>query len=202
MENNLLDTSGNGNAGTVGAGAIGYAKGQIGNGLQTNGTHRVNAGDNSDLRLPGSYTIAAWIFPTSFGGAGFGRILDKGDSPFANGYVFLLSGATSTLEISHRNAGVHTGPASVISLNTWQHVAATYDGATSRLYKNGTLISSKNIGAIASHTGDLQIANRGDNTRGFVGTLDDVQIWNAALQPHHIRAIYNGVDPAFIGDIA
>ena len=67
-------------------------------------------------------------------------------------------------------------------LDTWAHVAATYDGATLRLYVDGTLVASvAATGAIATSTGALRI---GGNTlwgEYFQGLIDEVRVYNRAL---------------------
>ncbi len=102
-------------------------------------------------------------------------------------------------------------------LDGWVHLAATYDGATARLYANGIEICNKPI------TGDIHLADvpsRQDaftvsgfyedgTLTGFLpayyngsnvvdeldGQLDEVKIWNRVLDPNQIRAIYqDGLD--------
>jgi len=49
-----------------------------------------------------------------------------------------------------------------LRLNTWSHVAGTYEGSTLRLYVNGTLVTSEpKSGSISAGNGPLQI---GGNT--------------------------------------
>ena len=43
------------------------------------------------------------------------------------------------------NAEVDTRGTAQLAANTWSHLAATYDGATLKLYVNGTLASSKAV---------------------------------------------------------
>ena len=77
-------------------------------------------------------------------------------------------------------------------LNAWTHLAATYDGATLRLYVNGAQVGSKAVsGAIATSTGPLRIG--GDSIWGeyFSGLLDDVRVYKRALSASEIQTDTN-----------
>src|SRR5213078_4654919 len=75
-----------------------------------------------------------------------------------------------------------------LTANTWAHLAFTYDGATMRLYVNGTQVASRaQTGAIQTSTNPLQIG--GDSLYGqyFAGRIDEVRIYNRALSAAQIQ---------------
>ena len=75
-----------------------------------------------------------------------------------------------------------------LTSNSWSFLAATYDGATLRLYVNGTLAASQaKSGAITSSTSQLQIG--GDSIYGqyFKGLIDQVRIYNTPLSATQIQ---------------
>ena len=76
------------------------------------------------------------------------------------------------------------GPAA-LAANTWTHLAATYDGATLKLYVNGVLVSSgaRQRNVSATSTNPLEIG--GDSIFGqyFAGIIDEVRVYNVALTP-------------------
>jgi hypothetical protein len=77
-----------------------------------------------------------------------------------------------------------------VPLNTWTHVAATFDGATLRIFHNGQLSASQaSAGAIDVASGVLRI---GGNdiwpNEGFPGVIDEVRIYNRALSSTEIQA--------------
>src|SRR5262249_22909287 len=82
-----------------------------------------------------------------------------------------------------------TSGTSALGVNTWTHLALTYDGATLQLYVNGVQVSSTaRTGAISTSTGQLQIG--GDSIFGqhFAGIIDEVRVYNIALSAAQIRA--------------
>src|SRR5262249_33601814 len=73
--------------------------------------------------------------------------------------------------------------------NTWSHLAATYDGATMRLYVNGSQVASRSqTGAIQTSTGVLSLG--GDPTYGqyWQGKIDEVRVYNRALSAGEIAS--------------
>ena len=82
-------------------------------------------------------------------------------------------------------AGGHSVP-----LNTWTHIAATFDGATLRIFHNGQLSASQaSTGAIDVASGVLRIGgNSVWPNEGFPGVIDEVRIYNRALSATEIQA--------------
>src|SRR5262249_27000799 len=81
---------------------------------------------------------------------------------------------------------------SALATNTWTFLAATYDGATMRLYVNGNLVSSNaGTGSILTSNNPLQIG--GDNLyrHYFHGLIDNVRIYDTALSQSQIQADMN-----------
>ena len=86
-----------------------------------------------------------------------------------------------------------------ILLNTWQHVAYTYDQSAVNIYINGVLNKTLGanghimvmddhvgIGANLDSTGALFI----NNYRRFNGAIDDVRIYNRALTGTEVTELY------------
>jgi Tol biopolymer transport system component len=147
-------------------------------------------------------TVSAWIRPNSPGEAGKGRIVDKanGVTP-TNGWVFYLSGDGTGLsflvDFSSTNLA-RTAAAGSIAMNTWQHVAVTWDGSTSasgvHIYVNGSEVSySGSTNATGSRANDaleeLKVGNDKSTARTFNGVIDVVQVWNRVLSPVEIAAL-------------
>ncbi|MEK7415069.1 MAG: immunoglobulin domain-containing protein, partial [Planctomycetota bacterium] len=154
------DASGNGGTGALKNMTGTWEPGQLGGALRfTGGTQLVQVPDSNALDVGTSFTLSAWIKPTTFGSytsAGWGRILAKGSVVGArydlclNAGKLVFKGAASDV----------SSPAGLITLGVWQHVAVTYDGTTLRMYRNGVLaLSQAIVFANTANTEPLYIGN-------------------------------------------
>ncbi len=200
FENTLDDSSGNGNNGTVGAGSAAYAAGKIGRAWDNDATRYITIPETFKTE---SVSFAFWyktesiVFAKSI-------ISDRSNSRAGfiiwediNGFMAFDYHAANALERWTTNYALST--------SVWQHIVFTRDPNGRKLYVNGKLQdSTSDAGSMTQSANNFtSIMARADNlSTRTIGQLDDVQIWNRALAPHQIAAIYNGVDPAFIGDIA
>ncbi len=74
-----------------------------------------------------------------------------------------------------------------ISLGVWHHAAVTFDGSTWRLYLNGVLDATLNIGNFTPRSDSIQhaalattINSTGVVTGFFDGRIDEARVWNVA----------------------
>ncbi len=185
----VTDLSGNNNTGTLGSTVARTAQGRFGGALLFNGDSFVTIPNSASLALTTGMTLEAWVFPTA--STGLETALMK-EQP--GGLVYALYASSSASRpMVYFNTGPSTnrhryltGPAA-LPLNTWSHLAATYDGVTLRLYVNGAQVSSQpHTGSLVTSTGALRIG--GDAVWGeyFRGMIDEVRIYNRALLPAEI----------------
>lgn len=105
-------------------------------------------------------------------------ILRFGDGNLANNKLqFILSFGSSQVKLNS-NTGLST--------NTWYHVAATYDGASMKIYINGNLDASSNTTGNFTANGILYLARNYDNSRTLNGFLDEFRVWKKALTAQEI----------------
>ena len=78
-----------------------------------------------------------------------------------------------------------------IPTNQWYNLIATFDGSNSKMYLNGSLISSSN------QTKNTILKSLSIGSNGFNqftdGKLDDIGIWNRVLTQQEITNLYNSV---------
>lgn len=86
-----------------------------------------------------------------------------------------------------------TTSTAVLTVNTWTHVAATYDGSYMRIYINGVCTDSVAKTISFSDASSNNLIN-GDNSqvgRNFAGTIDEVRIWDVARTKTQLQADMN-----------
>src|SRR6185295_7865269 len=181
------DASGTGNTGSI-TGATWTTAGKYGGALSFNGTTAlVTIPDAPALHVTTALTVEAWVNPSA--ATGFWEdIIYKGNDTF---YLDASGGAEPVVGGTWASSENLTGPAPLV-MRTWTHLAATYDGATIRLYVNGTLVrSAAQTGAFAASTYPLQIG--GDSLYGqyFAGLIDEVRVYTVALTAAQIQADMN-----------
>lgn len=78
------------------------------------------------------------------------------------------------------------------NLNVWDHLVNSYDGTTSKLYKNGALLSAITMSLNTENNSDIFKLglNRGDMPL-FDGAVDDLKIYNYALTDTEVANLYN-----------
>jgi hypothetical protein len=79
---------------------------------------------------------------------------------------------------------------SPVALNTWTHLAATYDATNGQsLYVNGVQVANAAAsGNMITSIGSLRIGGNSIFGEYFVGTIDEVRVYNRALSQTEIQA--------------
>jgi fibronectin type 3 domain-containing protein len=179
------DQSGNGNTGTLSS-TLWSTTGKFGNALSFAGGARVNVADSTSLHLSSGMTMEAWIKPVTLGD--WNTVVFKERPGF---YAAALYANTDTNKPSGNvftTADHDLRGTSQVPLNTWTHLAATYNGSTLALFVNGTQVSSvAATGAIASSTSPLRIGSNTIWGEAFNGLIDEVRIYNKALTASEIQ---------------
>ncbi|QSQ19081.1 DUF4038 domain-containing protein [Pyxidicoccus parkwayensis] len=174
-----VDASGNGLNGTL-AGQT-WATGRYGGALGFNNNY-VTVPDSNLLNLTLGMTLSAWVQPT----AALSRwptVIMK-EKPSQMAYVLYANSDMNRPSAFFVSGGVEHDVlgGSGLPLNTWTHLAATYDGATFSLYVNGTLVSSvADSATIDVSANELRIGGNRVWGEYFPGLIDEVRIYNRAL---------------------
>lgn len=82
-----------------------------------------------------------------------------------------------------------TTPAGLVTASAWNHVVATFDGATMSVYVNGGLHAATALaGPISATTNPLTLASSLTTNDFLKGWLDEVAIYDQALSAARVRA--------------
>jgi hypothetical protein len=176
----LLDRTGKGHTGAVN-GATWSASGHSGGALSFDGvSNLVTVADANDLDLTNGMTLEAWVRPTNT--SGWRTVLAK-ERPGGLAYELYGSGSarpSAYIDTGSAERGL-TSP-SALAVNTWSHLAFTYDGTTMRLYINGTQVASAaETGLAMTSASPLRIGGNTIWSEWFAGLIDDARIYNRAL---------------------
>ncbi len=157
--------------------------------LELNTTANVQIPQSSSLDITDEITLGAWVltqakndnYIISKGGGGYALAINPENS------VRIGSAAVKFFGTSHADWVRGT---TNISDERWHYVAATYDGATIKLYVDGILENSvAATGALTVNMSDVIIGAAGSpNSR--LEFVDEVQIWNRALSPNEIQQYF------------
>jgi hypothetical protein len=213
FEGNLNDESSSNN--TLNGVGISYTTGYLGQGLALGGTvgsfayasdqpyyHATNPSVEAWIKMQGT-TEHVSVLTESIQGA------------WADGRGFFLDVLSGKARFVIGNADgwkVAQG-ATTLQLDTWYHVVGTYEASTLKIYLNGQLDGSNNVGSLSISYSSM--ANAGPNPSTmyvgiqhnsnnssptasadlyfpFQGVIDEVRVYNRALTATEVQQHYNG----------
>jgi uncharacterized repeat protein (TIGR01451 family) len=157
--------------------------------LQFSAGQQLVAAASSDFQQA-SFSLSLWVNPTS--GHDNGHIFGQGSDFYIRSRYDNLG--INALQV-YMDGKIPIYVSNVFNNNEWNHLVITYDATAQTVvaYINGT-----NVGS-ASNVAPLSYGNfpltMGASDAPFVGALDDVQMWNYALNQTEVLDIYN--QPAF-----
>jgi hypothetical protein len=149
----------------------------------------VQVGDTPTLKMTNAMTLECWLYP-----------IQSADER-------LIANREGEYELSRWNdriirwAFANTDPGwtwtttgFVAPLNTWTHVAVTYDNGLVTTFGNGVQVhqypGAGVIGDTEPRLNDFRIGNRQQFPEPFGGIIDELKIYNRALSSSEIAAIY------------
>ncbi|SHH80442.1 LamG domain-containing protein, partial [Winogradskyella jejuensis] len=150
----------------------------------------IDVEDNLDLNS--AFTLSTWIKRAS--DSRNKSIISKRDVGYSQGYDLKILN-NQRVELSWINGGSHNIRSSVaIPEDVWHHIAVTHDGTTARLYIDGVLETTETLPLPADTSQSFLIAaagRDGSTTAHFDGNIDEVRVWNTALNQDQLRFLMN-----------
>lgn len=158
------------------------------------GDEYLDVGNPTSTQITGAITISAWIKTSNTSADQY--IIAKDDNTNRNFYLRTLSSTSKVTFVIFSTATV-TSTTSVLDGN-WHHVAATFTPSSNiKIFVNGALeaTTTTSVSSIDNDTVNLEIGRRGNGALYFQGNIDEVSLWDSALDADTIKAIYNSGRP-------
>jgi chitodextrinase len=176
-----VDASGNAATGVV-VGA-GWTTGRYGGGLVFDGTDDYVGLPALGTFYNSGFTLEAWVQ----------KATPKNDV----GIVGSWAGSGAMLWVDHLASRYHVTLGNSLStyldsgvsptIGSWQHLAATFDGATARYYVDGVEVASRAFTGPVGSANTWRIGAYGSVAGGFFdGVIDEVRVYDRALTPAEI----------------
>jgi len=163
----------------------------LGDSLDFNGSNSVEISNTANLNsytLTNKLSISYWLNPDS-NTSSERSIISKRDSSYNSGFNIHQYGTVIEMHLfldGDQNNGRMSVP---VKPNSWNYYTHTYDGSTFKIYENGILLDeSSYTGSLTSNTINLFFArNAAANDKYYQGKLNEVSIWNKALNEDEIK---------------
>jgi hypothetical protein len=139
----------------------------------------------------GQFTYSVWMKKSVQPLAGIALMIGTNT---AGNFISIIQGATEVQFGTNKQQSAWIWLTCPDTIGAWMHIVATYNNGVMSLYKDGVFQSSSNF----TYTGSTAVnmpfyVGRGINGGYYAGLLDDVGVWNLALSPLQVTALYNSV---------
>ncbi len=160
-------------------------------------TDRVSINDTTSFGMIDHMTMSIWVRPTGF--IDYERIWVKSftsnDPPYSLwGLDFDNTVGSRKVDFSIASGGTGTTATSTtrVPLDTWTHIAGTYNGTTMVVYVNGVRDGNvSKTGTIDTNSQPVDFAyNRVYTPQHFQGFMDEAALWNRTLSDDEILSLY------------
>ena len=142
---------------------------------------------SSDFDNLSEFTIETWVYLNSYKRNG---IIEKHNSLYNGWWLHVETDIKSVIVTN--NGELYINSTVNPQLNTWNHIAVTYNGTNLAIYLNGENVSGSNIGVgsgvIVNNTNDIHIGVLNWTDSNLNGKLDEIRIWNTARTEDEIKS--------------
>jgi len=200
------DSSGNGNHGTE-YGGVTYVDGVIGKAGSFDGVDDyIGIPHDNTLNLSYDITISSWVNLSELTGLSDNNIIINKDGYNISYELAIQDSPTNYSSIPKYNLSFYLGDNGTpqdnggwtdggynFVKNQWTLITITYDRSQVKTFVNGKIIKNYNTNSsMNTNSGDVRIGARGDNeaVSFFNGQIDDLRIYNRALNEAEIQELY------------
>jgi len=184
------------------AGGVSYGEGHVGTAFELDGVSghvRVPASASLDVGAGEGFTVEAWVRPTSNNPL---PVVEWERDAYPNTGVHLYLSPSTPGQlfanlVDNQGSSHHISVLGVLTLDSYQHVALTYDrlSGTAALYHNGSMVATESLGDFTPHTSEDFIIGarpivKSGSTFFFAGGIDEVSVYNRALNESEITLLY------------
>ena len=158
--------------------------------------------DANDLYnfYPQGFTVSAWVQTTE---TGWNPFVGKQVSA-TSGWVLSMSSANNATITIRDHDGMDSGDgnligdeSSLVNDGTWHHIVGSYDAATglARIYVDGVVRDESDANTSTLNTDNsmalaLGVWDSSNASSDLTGLIDDVRLWNFAVDPFTIAQLY------------
>jgi hypothetical protein len=167
-------------------------EGRVGGAIEISGRSGVEIPHHPSLDFTSGMTLEAWIHPAN------GQIMNivAKWGPFGTlgtqSRVYVLNVISGKVGVELNSHAVEVRGGTTMSPGQWHHVAGVFDGSNLSVYLDGRLDGNiPFLGEIDVSDNPLRIGIDGWNNFPFVGTVDEVAIYDHALSPDEIAVHFD-----------
>jgi hypothetical protein len=188
------DESGNGNNGTVNGATLTTDRfGNTNSAYDFDGNSLIIVDDTSILNFNSAFTISVWALKTGVDQTG--HLLGKRTACADCQYQFGFDLSSPSFGVgwgggSFGQSSYLQGVIADFDTSIWINYVGLFDGLNWKLFKNGALAGSLNSPLVNPVPTDLLFGGSG-TCQKFKGKLDDIGIWNRALDSSEVAQLYN-----------
>jgi hypothetical protein len=146
--------------------------------------------DNAKLDLTKGMTLEAWVRPSNT--SGWRTVITKEQTSQMDYGLYASTDTNRPSGHVYVGSSQEARSTTQLPLNTWRHLAVTFDGVALRLYIDGGQVAYRSVtGSITASTGALRIGGNTISGKWFAGLIDEARVYNRALTSAQIKADMN-----------
>ena len=159
----------------------------------------IESPDNAALQITDDLTVSAWVYPLNK--SGINTVVDKFYDNSKRAWLTRVQSSRFKVTLSNTDgsASANYQTNTALTNNAWHHLLFTFNNTTNEvnLYINGVLDSASphtKTDLISVNTQPLRIGGGYNLNNFFDGDIDEVAIWNRALEATDVQRIYNATN--------